>query len=576
MAGQRVRPSQFVTTYGPGAVLETPSGPVVVRSMDSLFQALGTDIQRFEIIDERLSRAELGGSGIVRMPANAELNIPEDDAIYQTERFPLWSLCVQHQGPDILYPAQIGCPICRTPDATERIAKAGREAIRFVLACSDGHLDDVDWNYILHPTNRGCRPTHYLWFGGGGTLRNMRIQCTACNAPPVDFGSAYHRDWLCSGRLPELGVRPAQSTCAQSARIIQRGASNLRQAVTVSALTILDIPNRLHNVLQDREVLGVLRTLRALGRLDEPSFRAAIDGGGLPEPSRDVLRSTPWDDLDVAIQQLLGQNASTRPLKLDEFDRLRQAAHTGAPPTPPENPLSPPLFEVIRDDVRVFAGIDNRLRIRVTPVNRLRIVLAQTGYQRVDTVGGRIQSVDFQVGARRYLPGVELFGEGIFLDLDGADLALQGARTTHWLIEQQNAQGPLEKHPVHVWWHTLSHRLLRSLSVDSGYSSAAIRERVYVEQTTTGTVHGGVLLYTVQPGGDGTLGGLIALVPAFDRVLEAALSDVGTCSNDPLCEENIPSGVNGAACYSCLLTSETSCEYRNSHLDRVLLSENLP
>jgi hypothetical protein len=278
----------------------------------------------------------------------------------------------------------------------------------------------------------------------------------------------------------------------------------------------------------------------------------------------------------VAIQQLLGQNASTRPLKLDEFDRLRQAAHTGAPPTPPDNPLSPPLFEVIRDDVRVFAGIENRLRIRVTPVNRLRIVLAQTGYQRVDTVGGRVQSVDFQVGARRYFPGVELFGEGIFLDLDGADLALQGARTAHWLAEQQGAQGLLEKHPVHVWWHTLSHRLLRSLSVDSGYSSAAIRERVYVEQTPTGTVQGGVLLYTVQPGGDGTLGGLIALVPSFDRVFGAALSDVGTCSNDPLCEENVPSGVNGAACYSCLLASETSCEYRNGHLDRVLLNENLP
>ncbi len=64
-------------------------------------------------------------------------------------------------------------------------------------------------------------------------------------------------------------------------------------------------------------------------------------------------------------------------------------------------------------------------------------------------------------------------------------------------------------HPVFVWWHTLAHRLINALSVDSGYSSAAVRERVYVYlNTTDGSFDGGILLYTVQPGGDGTLGGL--------------------------------------------------------------------
>jgi hypothetical protein len=56
-------------------------------------------------------------------------------------------------------------------------------------------------------------------------------------------------------------------------------------------------------VLQDREVLGTLRTLRALGRLDKPSFHTALEGGGLPdlpEASRDVLRNADWVDLDRA------------------------------------------------------------------------------------------------------------------------------------------------------------------------------------------------------------------------------------------------------------------------------------
>jgi hypothetical protein len=85
-----------------------------------------------------------------------------------------------------------------------------------------------------------------------------------------------------------------------------------------------------------------------------------------------------------------------------------------------------------------------------------------------------------------------------------------------------------------------------------------------------------VLLSTVQPGGDGTLGGLIALVPRFLEVITSALRDLASCSNDPLCEEAFPDGVNGSACYSCLLASETSCERRNVHLDRILLLQNMP
>jgi hypothetical protein len=125
----------------------------------------------------------------------------------------------------------------------------------------------------------------------------------------------------------------------------------------------------------------------------------------------------------------------------------------------------------------------------------------------------------------------------------------------------------------------LSHRLINALAVDSGYSSASVRERVYVNiDPATGIATGGVLLYTAQPGGDGTLGGLIALVPEFERVLDSAFRTLDSCSNDPLCgEEEFASGkYNGAACYACALVSETSCEYRNMRLDRNLLRENLP
>jgi hypothetical protein len=115
--------------------------------------------------------------------------------------------------------------------------------------------------------------------------------------------------------------------------------------------------------------------------------------------------------------------------------------------------------------------------------------------------------------------------------------------------------------------------------VDSGYSSAAIRERVFIDvNETNAEENGGILLYTAQPGGDGTLGGLIALVPEFERVIRGALRNIDACSNDPLCgEEQFGYGkYNGAACYACSLISETSCEHRNMRLDRNLLLQNLP
>jgi hypothetical protein len=181
----------------------------------------------------------------------------------------------------------------------------------------------------------------------------------------------------------------------------------------------------------------------------------------------------------------------------------------------------------------------------------------------------------------KWYPGVELFGEGIFIMLDENDgwhFELEGESARRWReAVDSGAEDGQRFHPVFVWWHTLSHLLIRSVSLDAGYSSASIRERVYWEAEGE-RVRGGIILYSTQPGSDGTLGGLIALVPYFERILERALESSMTCSCDPLCSETRFSRGqhNGAACYGCLLLSETSCENRNMWLDRNVLKENMP
>ena len=319
---------------------------------------------------------------------------------------------------------------------------------------------------------------------------------------------------------------------------------------------------------------------------------SVANAGNLHQSVVDEIRTWSESDILTAVNDVTsGSNATTdHELRLEEFAALRTASANGAPARPSATPGAPPQFEVIQQNVRTIPLQSGRV-LRVTPVNRLRVVMVQTGYRRLEPQSDVVY-VPYDDGQRQWYPGVELFGEGIFIDFapeDGTeapDTDFSGPAASEWFSEwigqavpvQQGASDQLsELHPTFVWWHTLSHRLMNGMAIDSGYSSAAIRERIFVAvEADSGDATGGVLLYTAQPGGDGTLGGLIALVHQFERIIEAATRDIDACSNDPLCgDETFRSGkYNGAACYSCALVSETSCEHRNMRLDRNLLIQD--
>lgn len=598
MAGQGIRRSQFITTYGPGAILEGPNGPRVIPTFEQ--SGLFTHerpVNQFEITDLRLSSALLNGAGIVRLPSNAELGVPETQEVYKTTPFPSWALCTQHH---ILYlkrPTDTSgraCPRCPT-FSHERFAweRVRQQAIRFVQACPDGHLDDVNWLRLMEHRHPNCQPEYLIWQGSGSALRNIEIICPSCQGH-TNLGIAYSRTWQCSGRLPERGYdRPG---CSAEAQIMQRGATNLRMAEIYSALTIPPADTRLHRLLES----SIVRTILAVNQISTKQellekLRPLVAVNLLGSATVTELGRFNEDEILAALRQMTpgALPQDNRTLRKQEFEALMRAAAVGAPAQPSSTPGAPPQFEVIQRDVNTYPGPGGYL-LRVTPVSRLRVVMVQRGYRRIDPLESQIvDTVHLDETGRRWYCGVELYGEGIFIDLaptsssNGWHFPLRNDRPWreawsdpgrfHQRLQDTDDRDYL--HPVFVWWHTLAHRLINALSLDSGYSSAAVRERTYIDiNPSTDQARGGILLYTAQPGGDGTLGGLIAQVPHFARVLRVALDTLDSCSNDPLCgEEHFgPGKYNGAACYACQLVSETSCEHRNTRLDRNLLIENMP
>jgi len=478
------------------------------------------------------------------------------------------------------------------------------EPIRFIMACPEGHMDDVDWYTVIHQNRRTCPNDRYFLWLGSGSLWSIRLTCPVCGASRR-LGDIYCSELECSGRYPEreeIDGPPRRQGCRSKAIIIQRQAANLRIPELRTLFTIPPRYTRLHDLLQLDPIFSILVSGSINNKRElENKLQRLVDYHRISRSIMDEILSCSWEELKQAIKDVLAQPSySYDELLLEEFHALIDGSINGIPPIRGPSINSPPYIEINPNYVRRVSGPNGHV-FRVVPIQHLRAVTVQIGYRRDIPITGKPQPKMVDIGfpdprnpTVKWYPGVELFGEGIFIMLDendGYQFEMQGTCTEEWIKafrERMSGVHPSylfrgagreELHPAFVWWHSLAHLLIRSISLEAGYSSASIRERIYLEITDE-RARGGIILYATQSGVDGTLGGLIALVPYFETILDRALELSEVCSGDPLCREtrfNFKRGMcNGAACYGCLLLSETSCEHRNIWLDRNVLIENMP
>jgi len=186
------------------------------------------------------------------------------------------------------------------------------------------------------------------------------------------------------------------------------------------------------------------------------------------------------------------------------------------------------------------------------------------------------------------LPANETYGEGLFFGLNETAITEWHDQNKDVLSTKLNgligayaegSQGAGSRRKItsdgfqgakFLLIHTFSHILMRELEFSCGYPTASLKERLFVSPRMSG-----VLIYTAE-GSEGSMGGLVwqGRPDKIEQLLRSALERALDCSSDPLCWESDGQGLfnlNLAACFSCSLVSETTCEEWNLGLDRKVL-----
>lgn len=608
-----LRASQLVTTFGPGAMVDLPTRSVIVGGLDlwhmrergswrpihepraagvleALLRANGRlddgvqlTLRTPPVDDEGRGAKPWGGAG---EPPGVEARI-----------FPAWFVARDAEVADGEgHPRRRRLVRWRDLDPRGRadfVDDDGRRRsvtpIRFVAGCRKGHLQDVDWAFAVH-AGMGERCAQPLWLeerGTSGDPRSTRVTCGCGAALSLRDAQAPGRFGKCRGRRPWLRT-DEPGGCSEDLRFLTRTATN---AYFPQVLTVISLPaaeDELTRLVEAHmDALGWVEGAAdaAAARKSNPAARAALEG---------------WADEEVAarvaqVRRLQLQNLEKVP-KVAEYDLLA----SGEPEIGSDAP-----------DARLHARTLNRAewdgdRPRLSPiasavaVHRLREVSCLYGFTRFEAaptaVDGDLEELYLAVeGAAlaadlEWLPAVEQLGEGLFLRFDAPALHAWVARPAvaaraealergweRWRETQAHADKLRYPGLAYYAMHGFSHALMNEIALDCGYPATALKERLYALQDGAAERFG-LLLYTATAGAQGTLGGLLAVLPRLGRIAERALDKLALCSGDPICAEHDPDAhaderaLSGAACHSCLLVAETSCEARNLYLDRALVT----
>lgn len=586
----KIRLSQIVLTFGPGAMVDLRDHAVLVG---------GTDFWRYDkykeqgFIDEPRLRdsivAKMGSRLGVELNVGKAFRLPpagDDDAPtqyngIQVAEFPTWFVCQQCRalGPSKNLEREKN----RYVHHCSNTQRGFCVPVRFVSACRRGHLQEFPWSWYVHvgSETRCPAPDLYLQEDASGDFSGIRVFCRSCELSRK-LSEAREPKILpqCHGERPWLGPEGNEEKgCEEKMSLLVRTASSGYFSQWMSALSIPDKSREVLNKVSQADVWSVLQEVE---RGDLATFRK------IPAV-KNALREYDEDQIWTAIETIRkGKSPARDELRTAEYKVFLEAKDEVEGQLPPrdENFFACRLPEKRHP---LPAKIS-----RIVLAKKVRQVRALVGLTRLSATAQDLQGTPGDTSnlqpvglMQNWLPAAEVFGEGVLICLDETKLQDWEKREEVLAREQELAdgyelefgasnRGPGFPGIRFYLLHSLAHMLMASISLQCGYSASALTERIYCAPATDVLPMAAIFIMTGTSGAEGTLGGLVEQGRTLQNHLRRAWDLASLCSSDPVCAHHSPkdpSGryLEGAACHGCLFVAEPACERFNRYLDRALV-----
>ena len=588
IAGE-LRRSQILTSFGAGAIVDMPRLSGIMAGIDSW------DIKRLpnaRIYERNLEK--LLGKDFFFQASSPETESGNTFAL-RAYRFPIWYYC----------------PECHHLDEYQKIAKSVSNASehnsmlicnnhthgtkseklipsRFVVACRNGHIEDFPYIWWVHRSKGICnKPRLKLTYEGTtGNLGSIHIRCE-CGAFTTMQGCMDEnslRGFKCEGNSPWLGLSGGSwykdpLPCKAKLRVLQRSANNVYYPINHSALTIPPWNAKIESVLSSN--VGRFKFIFEQNDDLKKTFLKKEYADNCDEYACDEDTFIKEAYRCYGKKDIHDENISEVSIHCDEYK-----AFCG-------EDKSEDYFETetvsVPDDFAIFFS-------KIKMVKRLREVMVLEGFKRIDPVTVKDEDERKTIGINKefapisekplkWLPAIELFGEGIFLQFN-EETVKKWEELNDTYYERMSRKldpdwdvGKMFNHrkPRFVLLHTFAHLLIKQLTAQCGYATASIRERIYSTFNNSDEEMCGILIYTSATDTDGSLGGLVreGASARMNHTIKGLLEEASWCSNDPICIESKSqgtSGLNFASCHACTLLPETSCTHFNCLLDRASIT----
>ena len=589
LAGE-LRRSQILTSYGCGALVDFPRLSGIMAGIDNWpIQQLPESAK----IRERNLELMLGKEHFYQVSS------PDNDFdktfSLPAYRFPSWYYCPECHRLDRYkriskpisannsdYNSSLVCNNCS--DSTKPVKLIPS---RFVVACLNGHIEDFPYIWWAHRSKGVCdNPQLKLEYKGStGGLDSIHVYCESCKqettmAGCMDKEVLSHRK--CGCEMPWLGFDGTHwykdpNGCNATPRVLQRSANNVYYSVNKSALTIPPWSEKLQSIFAAKETLfddifdeeDEEETIRRLKK----QFKKDPELYGGDEKAFIDAAFFRYRDVHVVPDE--------KSLRMDEYRAF----------------CGPDMDdELFRTEGVEVPGFISKYVSQIKLVKKLREVMVLQGFRRI--LPAAITNADerkelglsndpfspISKNVTNWLPAIELFGEGIFIQLNEEMVSEweQRLASRYSKMAERHAKDSAKwighdmfdgSSPRFVLLHTLSHLLIKQLTSQCGYATASIKEKIYSTIVGKDFKMCGFLIYTSATDTDGSLGGLVreGYSDRIKTTFENMLQESTWCSNDPLCIESESQGylgLNYAACHACSLLPETSCEAMNCLIDR--------